>query len=68
VYFSDAGTGATVGTGSNSQTHELAVVLADLKVVAKSVTALYRRYKAVTITDTHTKRVSRRDESCFHFR
>ena len=50
----DAGTGATVGTGTNSQTRELSVVLADFKVVSKAVTALYRQYKAVTITDTHT--------------
>jgi len=65
---SDAGTGATVGTGTNSQTRELAVVLADFMVVSKAVTALYRRYKAVIITDSHTNRISRWDESRFHFR
>jgi len=67
--YSDAGTGATtVGTGTNSQTLELTVVLAGSRLFQSRYAALYRQYIAVTITDTHTKRISQWDESRFHFR
>ena len=61
---SDAGTGATVGTGTNSQTLELAVVLARSRLFQS------RLPLCTDVRSGHynTKRISRRDESRFHFR